>query len=111
VAEVDPICAELLPTLAAKVEVEVKYSGYVERQKEEIERFQKMEEVLIPFDFDYSSISGLKMEARQKLSKIRPATLGQASRISGITPSDISILSVFLKKHRGQRKPELPVAN
>ena len=109
VAEADPVCAELPPTLAAKVEVEVKYSGYVERQKDEIERFQKMEEVPIPFDFDYSSISGLKMEARQKLSKIRPTTLGQASRISGITPSDISILSIFLKKHRGQRKPELPV--
>ncbi|HXF50010.1 MAG TPA: tRNA uridine-5-carboxymethylaminomethyl(34) synthesis enzyme MnmG [Verrucomicrobiae bacterium] len=109
VAEADPLCAELPPTIAAKVEVEVKYSGYIERQKEEIERFQKMEGVPVPFDFDYSSISGLKMEARQKLSKIRPTTLGQASRISGITPSDISILSIFLKKYRGQRKHELPV--
>ncbi|MCI0596498.1 MAG: tRNA uridine-5-carboxymethylaminomethyl(34) synthesis enzyme MnmG, partial [candidate division Zixibacteria bacterium] len=74
------------------------------------ERFQKMEEVPIPFDFDYSSISGLKMEARQKLSKIRPTALGQAARISGITPSDISILSIFLKKYRGQGKSEALVA-
>jgi tRNA uridine 5-carboxymethylaminomethyl modification enzyme len=110
VAEADPTCAALPPTIAAKVEVEVKYSGYVERQKVEIERFQKMEEVPVPFDFDYSSISGLKMEAREKLAKIRPTTLGQASRISGITPSDVSILSIFLKKHRGQRKPEVPAA-
>jgi tRNA uridine 5-carboxymethylaminomethyl modification enzyme len=110
VAEADPTCAALPPTIAAKVEVEVKYSGYVERQKGEIERFQKMEEVPIPHGFDYTALSGLKKEAREKLAKIRPTTLGQASRISGITPSDISILSIFLKKHRGQRKPEVSAA-
>ncbi|MGH8003901.1 MAG: tRNA uridine-5-carboxymethylaminomethyl(34) synthesis enzyme MnmG, partial [Limisphaerales bacterium] len=91
IATADPESTNVPPAVAAKLEVEIKYSGYVERQKEEIERFQKMEEVPVPPDFDYSAVLGLKAEAREKFSKIRPTTLGQASRISGITPSDISI--------------------
>jgi tRNA uridine 5-carboxymethylaminomethyl modification enzyme len=100
IVEADPATATLPSAIAAKVEVEVKYSGYVERQKEEIERFQKMEGVQVPTELDYYAVSGLKKEAREKLSKIRPTTLGQASRISGITPSDISILSIFIRKYR-----------
>lgn len=106
ITEADPASATLPPTIAAKVEVEVKYSGYVERQKQEIERFQKMEGVSVPPDFEYSAVPGLKAEAREKLSKIRPITIGQAARISGITPSDISILLVFLKKYQNTRMAE-----
>ncbi len=109
-AKADPSSAALPSAIAAKVEVEVKYSGYIERQKEEIERFQKIEGISIPSEFDYSNIPGLKTEARQKLCKIRPTTLGQASRISGITPSDISILSIFLKKYHGYRRNEPPAS-
>jgi tRNA uridine 5-carboxymethylaminomethyl modification enzyme len=111
IAGVDQSNASLPPAIAVKVEVEVKYSGYVERQKEEIERFHKMGGVSVPPDFDYSAVPGLKAEAREKLSKIRPTTIGQASRISGITPSDVSILSIFLKKYRSPRKAEPPVVS
>lgn len=100
IAKADLESPKLEPALAAKVEVEVKYSGYVERQKEEIKRFQRMENLSIPDGFDYSSMAGLKKEAREKLTRLRPATIGQASRISGITPSDISILLIFLRKSR-----------
>ncbi len=108
IVKVDSRSSELEPSLAAKVEVEVKYSGYVERQKEEIERFQRMEELSIPGDFDYSALAGLKKEAREKLSRLRPITIGQASRISGITPSDISILLIFLCRNRNhpEKKPQ-----
>jgi tRNA uridine 5-carboxymethylaminomethyl modification enzyme len=106
IAKSDSESSKLGPALAAKVEVEVKYSGYVERQKEEIERFQRMENLSIPGDFDYSDLSGLKKEAREKLSCLRPATIGQASRISGITPSDVSILLVFLRRERNGNEPK-----
>jgi tRNA uridine 5-carboxymethylaminomethyl modification enzyme len=81
-----------------QVEIQVKYEGYMRRQAELIERFKKMEEVQFPKDFDFSSIIGLSTEVMQKLSAIRPFSLGQASRISGITPAAISILMVNLKK-------------
>ncbi|MDH3443539.1 MAG: tRNA uridine-5-carboxymethylaminomethyl(34) synthesis enzyme MnmG, partial [Deltaproteobacteria bacterium] len=84
----------------AQVEIQVKYEGYVNRQMEMIERFQKVENLRLPEDFDYSSISGLSREVREKLTRIRPRSLGQASRISGITPAAISLLSIYLKKKK-----------
>jgi len=108
IAQADPGSSELEPAIAAKVEVEIKYSGYVERQKEEIERFQKMENLSIPGDFDYSAMTGLKKEAREKLSRLRPATIGQASRISGINPSDISILLIFLRRSSFDKEKPVP---
>ncbi len=81
-----------------QVEIALKYAGYIERQNAEIENFRKVEDKQIPAAFDYSLVPSLRMEARQKLSKIRPATLGQASRISGVSPADISILLVWLKR-------------
>jgi len=78
--------------------IELKYKGYLERQQRAIDQFKKFEERPIPADLDYSSIYGLKTEAKQKLIKIRPFSLGQAARIQGITPSDITILMVHLKK-------------
>jgi tRNA uridine 5-carboxymethylaminomethyl modification enzyme len=84
----------------AEAEIQVKYAGYVQRQLEIVERFQKMEQLKLPEDLDYSSINGLSREAREKLTKIRPRSLGQASRISGITPATISLLSVYLKRKK-----------
>jgi tRNA uridine 5-carboxymethylaminomethyl modification enzyme len=81
-----------------QVEIQVKYDGYIKRQMEQIERFKKLEEVRFPVDFDFSSVIGLSKEVMEKLTKIRPFSLGQASRISGVTPAAISILMVNLKK-------------
>ena len=81
-----------------QVEIAVKYAGYIERQQSEIEKFKNLEHKQIPAAFDYSLVPSLRSEARQKLVKIRPATLGQASRISGVSPADISILTVWLKR-------------
>ncbi|MCJ7748580.1 MAG: tRNA uridine-5-carboxymethylaminomethyl(34) synthesis enzyme MnmG [Desulfobacterales bacterium] len=81
-----------------QVEIQVKYDGYIKRQMEQIERFKKLEKVEFPEDFDFSSVIGLSKEVMEKLTKIRPFSLGQASRISGITPAAISILMVNLKK-------------
>ena len=81
--------------------IEAKYDGYLQREALEINRLQKVEDAVIPEDFDYSSVRGLGNESRQKLEKIRPATLGQAGRIDGVTPADIGLLQVHLKKSRG----------
>jgi len=81
-----------------QVEIQVKYDGYIKRQMEQIERFKRWEEVNLPEGFNFSSVIGLSNEAMEKLLKIRPYSLGQASRVSGITPAAISILMVNLKK-------------
>jgi len=82
------------PLAVEQVEVEIKYEGYIARQQADIQRFKKMEEVKIPPDVDYAKITGLRNEAKNKLSALRPLSLGQASRIPGLTPADVSILSV-----------------
>jgi tRNA uridine 5-carboxymethylaminomethyl modification enzyme len=84
----------------SQVEVQTKYAGYVDRQTELVRRFRKLEELRVPIDFDYAQISGLSREVREKLTRIRPRSLGQASRISGITPAAISLLAVFLKRQK-----------
>ncbi|HTV40750.1 MAG TPA: tRNA uridine-5-carboxymethylaminomethyl(34) synthesis enzyme MnmG [Candidatus Sulfotelmatobacter sp.] len=81
-----------------QVEIAIKYAGYVERQELEVEKFKKLEDKQIPGAFDFSTVPGLRLEARQKLAKIRPATIGQAARISGVSPADIGILMVCLKR-------------
>jgi tRNA uridine 5-carboxymethylaminomethyl modification enzyme len=91
-----------------QVEIAVKYSGYIDRQQAEVARFKTVEDKQIPNSFDYDTVPSLRTEARQKLNKIRPATLGQASRISGVSPADISILMVWLK--RGSPGKEPPTA-
>ncbi|OGI52424.1 MAG: tRNA uridine-5-carboxymethylaminomethyl(34) synthesis enzyme MnmG [Candidatus Muproteobacteria bacterium RIFCSPHIGHO2_02_FULL_65_16] len=88
------------PEAAQQLEIEAKYSGYVERQGEEIERSRRHEETALPEDLDYHNVHGLSVEARQKLAAHRPATLGQAARISGVTPAAISLLLVHLKRRR-----------
>ncbi|MGZ8465039.1 MAG: tRNA uridine-5-carboxymethylaminomethyl(34) synthesis enzyme MnmG [Candidatus Binatia bacterium] len=84
----------------SQVEVQIKYAGYVDRQNDIVERFQKMEDVRLPEDIDYSQISGISREVREKLIRIQPRSLGQASRISGITPAAITLLSFYLKKRK-----------
>ena len=79
-----------------QVEIEIKYEGYIERQKRQVEQYKKMEKKLIPADIDYDDVSSLRLEARQKLKEFRPVSVGQASRISGVSPADISVLLVYL---------------
>jgi tRNA uridine 5-carboxymethylaminomethyl modification enzyme len=80
-----------------QIEIEVKYEGYIARQQDLVERFERLESQPIPSDIDYSRIRALSAEGREKLTKVRPASIGQASRINGVTPSDVSILMVYLK--------------
>lgn len=94
-APFDPTRGELHPALRRKAEIELKYEGYIKRQIAEAERMKKLAEKKLPRDFDYSVIEGLSLEARQKLNKIKPADIGQASRISGVSPADIGILLVW----------------
>lgn len=86
------------PVVAEQVEIQVKYAGYIDRQVEEIEKQQRYENTRLPADFDYSTVRSLSSEVVQKLNKIKPQTIGQAARISGITPAAISILLVHLKR-------------
>src|SRR5207237_9677537 len=86
------------PEVATQVEIQVKYEGYIERQKREVERRREFESLSLPTDFDYRQVRGLSVEAQQKLNQHKPETVGQASRISGITPAAISLLLVHLKR-------------
>ena len=86
-----------------QVEIAIKYAGYIERQETEVEKFKNLEDKQIPGSFDFASVPSLCLEARQKLSKIRPTTIGQAARISGVSPADISLLMVWLKRCGGAR--------
>lgn len=79
-----------------QAEVQIKYSGYIAKEKVNADKLHRLESVKIPKDFDYKKLNSLSFEAREKLTKIRPVTISQASRISGVTPSDISVLLVFL---------------
>jgi tRNA uridine 5-carboxymethylaminomethyl modification enzyme len=80
-----------------QIEIEMKYEGYIARQQEQVERFEKLESQAIPADFEYARVKSLSVEGREKLMKVRPASIGQASRISGVTPSDVSVLMVYLR--------------
>jgi tRNA uridine 5-carboxymethylaminomethyl modification enzyme len=88
----------LSDSVVQQVEICLKYDGYIKRQEMEIEKFKALEEKQIPEWLDYATVHSLRLEARQKLSKVRPATLGQAARISGVSPSDISVLMVWMKR-------------
>ncbi len=99
----------MLGPVIEQVEIAAKYAGYIDRQKEEVERAAFYEQMRLPADLDYMQVSALSIEARQKLAKHRPETLGQASRISGITPATISLLLIHLKKSGPKGLPKLPV--
>ena len=99
-AEMDPDCVD--PAIGMQVEIEAKYAGYIERQRQEIERLRKQESTPIPPDFDYGAVIGLSNEVRQKLGAAVPDTLGRAARIPGVTPAAVSLLAIFLKKRASQ---------
>ena len=86
-----------------EVQLQIKFAGYIERQNEQVERFRKMESLILPEDIDYKALSGLSNEVVEKLGRVRPRSLGQASRISGITPAAISVLQVHIKRLKTQR--------
>ena len=97
----------ILPNdVCEEVEIEIKYEGYIKIQQEQVNKFKNLERKLLPLDFDYENVSGISLEARQKLNKFKPLNLGQASRISGISPADISVLLIFLEQLRGKRNNE-----
>ena len=96
--QIDANCPKLSRSEAEEVEIEVKYEGYIKLQLAQVEKFKKLENKLIPDNVDYLSLQGISLEARQKLDKFRPNSIGQASRISGISPADISVLLIYLEQ-------------
>lgn len=95
--EIDENRPKLPPDVIEQVDINIKYDGYIRRQMRQVEQFKKLENKKIPEDINYDEIQSLRMEAKQKLNQIRPASIGQASRISGVSPADISVLLVYLK--------------
>ena len=104
IAEIDPDRKPLSKDVTEQVEITIKYEGYIERQKKQVVEFEKLENKRIPDWIDYDDVSGLRLEGAQKLKTLRPASIGQASRMAGVTPADISVLLVYLEKERRLRK-------
>lgn len=98
--ELDPERPFLSAFICEEVEIEIKYEGYIKRQIQQVEAFKKLERKKLPKEIDYQNMQNLRLEARQKLDKIRPENIGMASRISGVSPADISVLLVYLEKYR-----------
>ena len=105
VRRIAPELPEAAADVAEQVEINLRYEGYLERQRRQVEAFRRMEDVKIPPDLSYFDIKGLRIEAQQKLEKIRPETLGAAQRISGVSPGDIAVLLIKLEQRRRERKP------
>lgn len=102
--EFDDVSRETPPEVREQVEIQVKYRGYIERQLEQVERSRKLESTQLPAELNYYSINGLTTEVREKLARNRPDTLGQASRIPGVTPAAISVLAITLKSHTWEKQ-------
>ena len=96
--EIDPCRPQLTKMEAEEVEIEIKYEGYIKLQLTQVEKFKKLENKLLPEEIDYSKLKGISLEARQKLNKFKPNSIGQASRISGISPADISVLLIYFEQ-------------
>ncbi len=105
-AEIDEARPELEEQVIKEVGIELKYEGYIKLQAEQVEKFKKLEQRLLPKEIDYEQIKGLRLEARQKLNKVKPNSVGQASRISGVSPADISVLLIYLETFRKEDKGE-----
>ena len=101
IAPFDPERPELSPAVTDEVEIQIKYAGYLTRQEKQVEEFKKEEARLLPDDLDYAAIPGLRLEAREKLADIRPVSIGQAGRISGVSPADIAVLLIYLEQTNG----------
>ncbi len=102
-AAIDDDRPDLSWRVREQVNIQIKYAGYIDKQLQQVNHFKKLEEKLIPSDTDYMSIGGLRLEARQKLQKIKPSNIGQAGRVSGVSPADISVLLVYLEKIRREK--------
>ena len=102
---IDPELPEVVGSVAEQAEINLRYEGYLDRQRRQVEAFQRTENVKIPQEIRYSDIKGLRIEAQQKLERIRPETLGAAQRISGVSPGDIAVLMIKLEQMRRERKP------
>ena len=103
-APFDPDRPDLSPAVTEEVQIQVKYAGYLARQEKQVEAFRKEESRRLPENIDYESISGLRLEARQKLSQIRPVSIGQAGRISGVSPADIAVLLIYMEQNRSKEE-------
>ena len=98
IAPFDSDRPSLPQSVTDEVEIQIKYAGYLLRQEKQVEEFKKEEARLLPEDLDYQAIGGLRLEARQKLQEIRPLSIGQAGRISGVSPADIAVLLIYLEQ-------------
>ncbi len=107
IKQLEPPPQSLPEVVAEQVEIQIKYEGYIDRQTTQIQQFKKMEHFRIPDDFDYASVHSLKTEASEQLAKIRPISVGQASRIPGVSPADISILMVWVEQYKRQMQPHV----
>ena len=96
----DPQRPELDRAVINEVEISLKYDGYIKRQLKQVEEFSRMEDKKLPEDLDYSEIRGLRLEAAEKLNRIKPLSFGQAGRISGVSPADISVLMVYMESRK-----------
>ena len=105
-AKIDKTRPELEEQVIKEVGIELKYEGYIKLQAEQVEKFKKLEQKLLPKEINYEEIKGLRLEARQKLNKIKPNSVGQASRISGVSPADISVLLIYLETFNKDKKGE-----
>ena len=105
-APIDKNRPVLSDEVAEQVNINLKYEGYIERQLRQVEHFKKLETKIIPDAIDYKAIKGLRKEAMQKLDKMRPRSIGQASRISGVSPADISVLLVYMEQFNRSRSSE-----
>ena len=101
-APIDKKRPELDAVVALSAQINIKYEGYIKKQLDEVARARKLEEKKLPSDVDYTSIKGLRIEAAQKLDKLKPLNIGQASRISGVNPADISVLIIRFKQDKGE---------
>ena len=103
-AEIDKDRPELTKAEREQVQIQIKYEGYIKMQKAQVEGFKKLENKLLPQTIDYNELKGLRIEARQKLNKFKPYSVGQASRISGISPADISVLLIYLEQRKAKKE-------
>ena len=97
-SKIDENRPELTRQEKEEVEIQIKYEGYIKLQEEQVKKFKKLETKILPEDIDYETLKGISLEARQKLNKFKPRSIGQASRISGVSPADVSVLLVYLQQ-------------
>ena len=100
----DPERPELPAVIREQVEIRVKYAGYIERQMRDVEQYRKLQSRPLPLDLDYNEVDSLRLEARQKLNAVKPLNFGQAARISGVSPADITALMIYIETHKKEEK-------